>query len=80
MPGRWKTTRFQIGDKVRYYGHVYEVYRIDWVLGPDRHLKPMYAIRHQWKKYTNSHSQPGRGKWTKGEMKAWSSGSRLTRA
>jgi hypothetical protein len=49
MQTRWKSTRYQVGDLVKYTGRTYEVYRIDLLRGPDRHPKPMYSLRARYR-------------------------------
>lgn len=74
MPGRWASTRYAVGDKVKYKGLTYEVERIEQTRGPDRHSKPMYVLRRGYLAI-----RP-RGKSVKCVHRAYSSATNLRKA
>jgi hypothetical protein len=50
LPGRrWASTRYKVGDMVKYQGRTWEVYAVAMARGRDKHPRPLYLLRAQYK-------------------------------
>ena len=70
QPGRrWESTRYKVGDTVRYQGFRWSIVRIDMMRGVDKHPRPFYALERSYPKPGGKGRTIARGWTTASELK-----------